>query len=158
MLNDREAYPSGPILWATYEKDVAQIAGQLPPKARAFALAPWHCDVNDHRCLHDSWIENIDVREHASGSRHEHRSVQISVRFLGAYHDRYLTLRFSSVRRYSIERPLKWETRQQIVGHGDVLEDAIRVGEEAHVVYSLQLEFGHVEIEAKDIEFSEELI
>jgi hypothetical protein len=156
VLKDHEPSPSKQTLWATYNRDVAQIADRLPPKAREFALAPWHCDVTDHRCLHDAWIENIDVRESASGSRHENRSVEISIRFLGAYHDRHLTLRFSSVRRYSIERPLKWKSRQQIVGHGDVLEDAIGVDEEGYLAYSLRLEFGQIAIEAKDLEFSEE--
>src|SRR5215471_25444 len=146
------------MLWATYKQDVEQLAGRLPAKAREFALAPWHCNPEDHRCLHDSWIERIDIEEIASGSRHEHRTVEISIRFLGAYHDRYFTLRFPLVRRYSVERPLRWDKRQQIVGHGDVLDDAISIGEESYLIYSLHLEFGRIEIEAKDIEFSEELI
>jgi len=96
--------------------------------------------------------------EKASASRDKERSVEISIRFLGAYNDRHLILRFPSVRSYIIKRPLRSEKRQKVVGHGDVLEDAINIGDQHHVVYSLRLEFGLIEIESKDIEFSEELL
>jgi hypothetical protein len=69
-----------------------------------------------------------------------------------------LQLRFPSVRRYYLERPILWEKRQQIVAHGDVLEDAIQVGQNGFIVYSIRLEFGLIEIESNDVEFSEEPI
>lgn len=142
------------MLWATYEDDVAEIAERLPSKAREFALAPWHCDANDPRCLHDAWIETVDIKENSSGARHENRKSEISIRLLGAYHDRYLKLRFIDVRRYSMGQ----HPGRPSVAHGDVLEDAISLAEESYILYSLHLEFGGIQIEAKDIEFLEEPI
>jgi hypothetical protein len=159
-LNHRRLESAHSILWATYEKDVAQIAHELPAKAREFALADWHCNPEDHRCLHDSWIESIVVEEKSSGDPKQYRSVDILVFLLGAYHDRRLALKFRSVRQYSIDRFILDPTgnRQELVGHGDVMEDAIELSDSGYITYSLRLEFGSIRIEAKDIEFSEELI
>ena len=147
------------LLWATYEHDIAAIAERLPPNAREFALAKWHRDPQDHRCIHDSWIEELKVKEIASGDRQDHRMLEVSVRLLGAYHDRYLVLSYSAVRLYSLTRSTLGSTFvRHTVAHGDLLDDSFAMTEDGYIIHKIRLEFGLFEIEAKDIKFSEELI
>ena len=141
-------------LWAGYEDALAPIAARLPANARKYALAAWHCDVTDHRCIHDAWVEAISVVEGGSGPRKEKRSLGVVIRLLGAHHDRYLILKFPGVRRYLIEHPLMEEQRRN-VAHGDVLDDSIQLTSDGAILYSLRMEFGRVEIEAKDVGFSQ---
>ena len=142
-------------LWTGYEDALALIASRLPTNARKYALAAWHCDVTDHRCIHDAWIEAISVVENGTGPRKEKRGMGIVMRLLGAYHDRYLILKFPGVRRYRIEHPLIEEQLRNDVAHGDVLDDSIQLTSSGTILYSMRMEFGGIEIEAKDVEFSQ---
>ncbi len=142
-------------VWARYEEELAPIAAKLPANARKYALAAWHCDPTDHRCIHDAWVEAFGVVESGEGERKEKRSMGIVIRLLAAYHDRHLILKFHGVRRYSIERPAGHSERAN-AGHGDVLDDSIKLTPDGYILYSLRMEFGRVEIEAKDIEFSQQ--
>jgi hypothetical protein len=151
-----ESQPTRVLIWATYEQDVAQIASKLPEAARKYALAAWHCDLTDRRCIHDTWIEKIDIVESGSGGPGDTRSLEISIRLLGAHRDRHLILKFLSVRHYTIERPLSDSKRQDTAGHGDVLDDAIKISADGDVIYTLRMELGRIEIAAKDIQFSQE--
>lgn len=143
-------------VWAGYERDLAPIAAQLPANARKYALASWHCDVTDHRCIHDSRVELISVVEAGAGERKEKRALGIVIRLLAAHQDRHLILKFPDVRRYSMQRTVAQSTRQQETGHGDVLDDSIQLASGGYVLYILRAEFGTVEIEAKDIQFSQQ--
>ena len=147
--------PTRVLIWATYEQDVAQIASRLPADARKYALAAWHCDLTDRRCIHDTWIEKIDIAENGSGGPGDTRSLEISIRLLGAHRDRHLTLTFPSVRHYTIERPLSDSKRQDVAGHGDVLDDSIKMSADGDVIYTLRMELGKIEIAAKDVQFSQ---
>lgn len=142
-------------LWARYEDELAPIAPRLPANAREYALAPWHCDPTDPRCIHDSWVEAISVVESGAGERKQKRAVSLEIRLLSAYHDRRLLLKFPGVRRYTIEHSSPNVNRPEERGHGDVLDDSIRLARGGYVLYSLRMELGKVEIEAKDLEFSE---
>ena len=157
-MADKPEKPLRVSVWARYEDDLAPIAGQLPANARKYALASWHCDVTDHRCIHDSWIEAISVVETGLGERKQKRALGIVIRLLGSHQDRHLILKFPGVRRYSIERPLAQMKRQEETGHGDVLDDSIKLAGDGYLVYTLRAEFGTVEIEAKDIQFSQQPI
>ncbi|HWG48845.1 MAG TPA: hypothetical protein VN669_04085 [Candidatus Acidoferrales bacterium] len=142
-------------LWARYEDALAPIASRLPANARKYALAAWHCDVTDHRCIHDAWIEAISVVESGVGPRKEKRGLGIVMRLLGAHQDRYLILKFPGVRRYRIEHSFIEGQRRDGVAHGDVLDDSIQLTSKGTILYSMRMEFGGVEIEAKDVEFSQ---
>jgi len=138
-------------VWARYEEDLAPIAAQLPPNARKYALASWHCDLTDHRCIHDARVEAISIVE-------QNRAVGIVIRLMGAHQDRHILLKFPSVRRYSVEHPAPEAGRQDEAGHGDVLDDSFKLTPDGYVVYSLRMEFGNTEIEAKDIQFTQQPI
>lgn len=157
MLKKAETHePTRVLVWATYENDVAQIASKLPENARKYALAAWHCDLTDRRCIHDAVVKQIIVVENGSGEPKEPRSLSIAIRLLGAHRDRYITMKFPSVSHYTIDRPLSDSKRQDVAGHGDVLDDSIKLTADGHVLYTLRLELGKIEIAAKDIQFSQE--
>ena len=61
MAKKAETQPTRVLVWATYEQDVAQIASKLPVNARKYALAPWHCDLTDRRCIHDALVEQVSL-------------------------------------------------------------------------------------------------
>jgi hypothetical protein len=147
--------PTRVLVWATHEQDVARIASKLPVNARKYALAAWHCDLTDRRCIHDAWVEQIIVVERGSGERKQLRSLDIAIRLLGAHRDRHLILKFPSISHYIIDRPHSDSKRQDTAGHGDVLDDSIKLTGDGQVLYTLRLEFGKIEIAAKDIQFSQ---
>jgi hypothetical protein len=148
--------PTRVLVWATYEQDVAQIASRLPENARKYALAPWHCDLTDRRCIHDALVEQVIIVEKGSGDPGQPRSLDIAIRLLGAHRDRHITMKFPSVSHYSIDRPHSDSKRQDVAGHGDVFDDSIKLTADGHVLYTLRLELGKIEIAAKDILFSQE--
>jgi hypothetical protein len=144
-------------VWARYEEELAPIASRLPSGARKYALAEWHCDPTDKRCIHDSWIEAVSVVEAGSGARKEKRAMGIVIRLLGAYQDRHMLLKFLKVRRYQAEYSAA-DAKRPDIGHGDVFDDSIRLTPDGYVLYSMNMEFGRIEIEAKDLEFSQQPI
>jgi hypothetical protein len=148
--------PTRVLVWAAYENEVAQIASSLPVNARKYALAAWHCDLTDRRCIHDAWVEQIIIVERGSGNPGQTRGLDIAIRLLGAHRDRHLILKFPSVSHYTVDRPLSDSKRQNVAGHGDVLDDSIKLTADGHVLYTLRLELGKIEIAAKDIQFSQE--
>jgi hypothetical protein len=150
--------PTRVLVWATYEQDVARIASKLPENARKYALAPWHVDLTDRRCIHDALVKQVIIVERGSGEPKQPRSLDIAIRLLGAHRDRHITLKFPSVSHYTIDRPLSDSKRQDVAGHGDVLDDSITLTADGHVLYSLRLELGKIEIAAKDIQFSQEAL
>lgn len=99
---DNSEEPSPGSTWAKYEAELAPIAARLPANAREYALATWHCDPSDHRCIHDSWVETINVVESGEGERKRTRALGLIIRLLGAYHDRHLLFKFSGVQPYAI--------------------------------------------------------
>lgn len=149
--------PLRELLWGAYEEDLAPIVSQLPVDARKYALASWHCDPTDHRCIHDAWVETISVVEAGTGARKEIRSMGVVIRLLAAHHDRRLILKFPGVRRYSVQR-LQSQFDRPNAGHGDVLDDSIKLASDGYLLYTLRTEFGTVEIEAKDLQFSQQPI
>jgi hypothetical protein len=100
----------------------------------AFALASfeWCFDFTDRRCPHDSWLEAIRVEEPAVGQRRELRSLTITIRLLGAYHDGYIELVYPDV--YSYDLAGMHVGR----GHGDLQYDEFRVREQGRVIHEIE--------------------
>ena len=114
-----------------YTQYLQSIKESLPASAFQFATTQWHYDHNDHRCPHDSWVESLTIKEPAGGDRLQHRSVEISVRLLGAFHDGRILIDYADVQRYSLERP------ETLAGHGDWLVDEIRLSENGLVLHEV---------------------
>lgn len=87
-------------------------------------------------------------------SEDDNNEVQIEMRLLGAYHDGYITFRYSSVQYYSLNRHKSSVIKSS---HGDLRYEEIRIDEEGNTVhefdwYSLD-ENGIFLIAARKIEY-----
>jgi hypothetical protein len=137
-----------PGRFEAYREYLQSIKEHLSPSAFEFAIAGWHYDYRDHRCPHDSWVESLTIHEPASGERLQNRSLSISIRLLGAFHDGHLSLDYADVQTYTLENP---RTR---AGHGDWLVDEIRLSEDGFVLHEVVFSNGsRWLIEAKDISY-----
>ena len=129
-----------------YREYLQSVKERLPLSAFEFATAAWHYDYSDHRCPHDSWIESLTIDEPATGGRLQNRSLRISARLLGAFHDGHLLLGYADVQMYSLESP------KTPSGHGDWLIDEIRLSDNGFVLHEVLLRNNsRWLIEAKDI-------
>ncbi len=129
-----------------YREYLQSVKERLPLSAFEFATAAWHYDYSDHRCPHDSWIESLTIDEPATGGRLQNRSLRISARLLGAFHDGHLLLGYADVQMYSLESP------KTPSGHGDWLIDEIRLSDNGFVLHEVLLSNNsRWLIEAKDI-------
>ena len=143
-LNSHEEWQSQ---WSKYCEYLESVRNHLPVAAYNFASAPWHYDFSDHRAPHDGWVEEIVIREPATGARNEHRSLEIVVKLLAAYHDGHIELKYSAVQNYSLAGD---EQR----GHGDWLYDEIRLSERGYVLHEIEWSCGsRWIIECNDISY-----
>jgi hypothetical protein len=136
----------------SYREYLQSVKADFPPNAYEFAAAPWHYDTDDHRCPHDSWVESLVVKELSTGERHQHRTLEIHLQLLGAYHDGHLTVIYHEVQSYSLDTPPGYKMPPSHVGHGDWLVDEVRLSERGHVVHEVTFSRGsRWLIECKDI-------
>jgi hypothetical protein len=135
-----------------YRKYLLSVRGTLPASAFEFATASWR-DGEDHRDLHDSWVESLTIHEIASGDRGEERSLEIHVRLLGAYHDGHTMLSYKDVQSYAIETPKHFDGPPSHVGHGDWLADEVTLSRQNFVQHEIEFSRGsRWHIECRDIE------
>jgi hypothetical protein len=116
--------------WDDYARYIESIRDRLPASAFEFATATWR-NPEDHRSLHDSWVESLVVNEIATGERNSERTTEILVRLLGPYHDGFTTLRYRDVVAFSIDSPHSER------GHGDWLCDEVRLSERGLVFHEV---------------------
>jgi hypothetical protein len=116
------------------------VRDNMPSDAFTFASASWHYNPEDHRCPHDSWLQKLTIDEAASGARSEVRSVDISVRLLGAYQDGWIDLTYSDVTNYSLGFTQAGSSTNQ--GHGDWLIDEVRMSDRMQVIHEVVFSTG----------------
>jgi hypothetical protein len=124
----------------------------IPSGALALATSSWYYNFHDHRCPHDSWLENIVISEPSSGERSEIRTVSISLRLLGAYHDGYIEIAYPRVFSYRLAISDAEE------GHADWRYDEFRLSDRGHLVHEIEWsgyrDTGSWLIEASDVLFT----
>jgi hypothetical protein len=134
-----------------YHDYLQSLKHAFPPSAYALATSNWYFDFNDHRCPHDAWLETLDLRELPSGERGGERSLSLTVRFLGAYHDGLIELRYPRVFAYRLN------IDHGAAGHRDWRYDELRVSEHGNLVHEIEWagagDVGVWIIEASDLEF-----
>ena len=128
--------------YARYHEYLRTNSNRFPSSAYSFAVTDWRLNPEDHRCPHDSWVESLAVLEPSSGDRSEKRELEIRVRLLGAYHDRYLSLVYSGVRSYCLETPTDLKSPPYGVGHGDWLYDEVRLSDRGYVLHEIEFSRG----------------
>ena len=121
---------------------------RFPKGAFAFATSGWWYDGNDHRSLHDAWLESMTLSEPATGERFEQRFTTLRVRLLGAYHDGFIELFYPRVFNYSFQSP------DSARGIRDWVYDEFRLSEDGHLIHEIEWSSGsRWTIEATDIEY-----
>lgn len=141
--------------WQTYRAYLESVKDILPKSAYEFATAEWHYNFSDHKALHDGWLEELIVREPATGERKQHRSLEIFVRLLAAYHDGHIELTYKNVQSYSFIRQTVTSSSERqaasSLNHGDWLNDEIRVSENGFVLHEIVWVNGDWLIECEDV-------
>ena len=149
LRQDRE----GAWQWEPYRDYLAQIRDRLPPQVAAFATHITRYSLDSPESLHDAWLESLEILEPAEGKRHEQRAIRITVRLLGAFHDRIHELTYVAVRRYRIDAPAGQR------GHGDLIVHEVRIEEDDLIVHELLFaNGGTVEIGCADLFYTERLL
>ena len=138
-----------------YRAYLGSVRNALPTSAYEFATASWREDNEDHRNVHDSWVESLTILEPSSGERHENRSLEIHVRLLGPYHDGHMVLIYRGVQSYELSAPQAFKGPPLNVGHGDWLADEVRLSESNLVQHEVEFSRGTSwSIECRDIEWA----
>jgi hypothetical protein len=128
--DSHEEWQSG---WAAYVAYLDSVRGRLPRGAYEFATASWHYNFEDHLSPHDGWLDEVVIREPASGERKEGRSLEIVARLLAAYHDGHIELKYSVVQDYSLASGTTGGS-----GHRDWLYDEVRLSERGCVLHEVE--------------------
>jgi hypothetical protein len=98
--------------------------------------------VSKYRCPHDAWLEQLVISEPSTGKRREKRSIGVSIRLLGAYHDGFVEYEYDNVRQYSFQTPSEPQRVPVGLGHGDFLIDEIRLSEGGWVEHEIEFRHG----------------
>jgi hypothetical protein len=149
----------GAIYFDRYASYLDSIRDQLPAHVYDFASNSNHFDLTSHSSLHDAWLESLCVVEPATGSRSEVRAIEIRLRLLGPFHDRYINLVYTGVSKYGLNAPSRpGEPRFTHTAHGNLLTHEVRF-ENGALVHELLFERDAAFlIECSDIRHSEEPI
>ncbi|MBW8865091.1 MAG: hypothetical protein JF609_09270 [Verrucomicrobia bacterium] len=133
-----------------YDTHLKSIATRLPEPTKAFAMAPWYGDPTHHDCPHDSWLMSLSVDADAAASK-DH-GLNLTVRLLGAFHDRILTFRYFNVAECSFE--IKRHGKHNL---GDWLKDEFDITDQGCISHEILWQFGKPwKIVSEEVEFSAE--
>ena len=99
----------------------------FPVSAYEFSMADWHHNYRDHKALHDSWLESIEVIE---SGRNDERTCDIKVRLLGAFHDGHLVLLYKGVKSYQVGSSAS--------EHTAINRDEVRLSDSGYVLHEIQ--------------------
>ncbi len=145
----------GQIDYQRYRTYLQSIREKLPEHVFLFAANPQHFDLSSHSSLHDSWLEQLTVRENAKAVRNEIRNLEIDILLVGPFHDRQIHLHYADVKQYSCSMP----PNDRCATHGDLFTHEIRLSEAGLIVHELEFVQGAVLIiECADIIHSEKII
>ncbi|HTY25099.1 MAG TPA: hypothetical protein VMC85_18345, partial [Desulfomonilaceae bacterium] len=91
--------------------------------------------------------ESITISARASTQRDEKQPLEIRIRLIGEYRDGIIELTYKNVQSYLLEG------MRDIAGHGDWLEDEVKVNRHDQLKHKVTVTNGTFVIEAEDIEF-----
>jgi hypothetical protein len=118
--------------FAVYRQYLEANKSRFPISAFALASPSGTLISRTGQCPHDSWLEAVRVEEPSAGQRRELRSLTMTIRLLGAYHDGYIELVYPDV--FSHDLAGMHVSR----GHGDLRYDEFRVSEQGRVIHEIE--------------------
>lgn len=125
-----------------YYDYLRSIRDALPTDTYDLATGAWHYDAQDHWSLHDSWVEEVSIREEMVDAVRRRRALTITIRLLGPYHDGHAWLHYRGVHRYRIELEGLQQLSERPVNHGDWSVDEIRLTSNNTVLHEIQFSSG----------------
>lgn len=136
ILNDQ----SDSIDFDRYLAYLDTVRSRIPQPVFAFASNPQHFDLRSPDSLHDAWLEEVVVREIATGERREVRRAQIEMTLLGQFHDRRIHLLYEAVESYRWEMPASGAPRYEHTAHGDLYTHEICVAANGRLTHEILFE------------------
>jgi hypothetical protein len=134
-----------------YKDYLQSVKAVFPPSAFTLASSDWYHDYRDHRCPHDAWLQSVVLSENTAGMRQEERTLSITIRLLGAYHDGYIELHYPRVFAYRLDA---WEAG---AGHKDWRYNELRLSDKNTLIHEIEWcgmrDTGRWLIEASDVAF-----
>ena len=118
--------------FANYRAYLAANKTNFPQRAYALATSDWYLDFRYHHCPHDAWLEQLAIDESSSGERHEIRTVSITIKLLGAYHDGTIVIHYPQVYAY------RFNSVSLDAGHRDWRYDELRINEHGQLVHEIE--------------------
>ncbi len=130
LAAQRDIDPSGSF--TRYREYLHANESRFPRSAYQLATSDWYMNPEYHECPHDAWLESLQVEEPTAGARHEIRTVAITVRLLGAYHDGIIEMHYPRVFEYAFNSTSLDE------GHRDWRYDEFRVSDKGHLIHEIE--------------------
>ncbi len=116
------------IDFGAFEAYLATVKLDLPTNVYAFASNSDHFDLTSKSALHDAWMVSTSIAEIATGACQENRATEITIKLLGAWHDRHIFLRYREVSRYVFDSPRRTTEREgNQTSHGDLMTHEVRL-------------------------------
>jgi hypothetical protein len=123
----------------------------FPREAYEFATANWHYDPQHHACLHNTWVESLEVIESTSTYHEKLRQTDIRLTLLGAYNDGRIEINYENVNGYRLGLA---SSNTAVNSHGDWLIDEIRLTESRSLIHEIKFwKDGNWQIECSNIRF-----
>lgn len=106
-----------------YEAHLETVVPKLPDATKAFVSSKWYQDWNHHDCPHDAWLMDLALK--ACVKSDEDRTLDLTLKLLGAYHDRILTFSYRNVTfcDFEIQKQGRHNTGDWLRDEFDVLEN-----------------------------------
>jgi hypothetical protein len=120
----------------------------------------WRVGLKDPANFHDSWLEKVVIAEEPTEGRRDRikaqrRRLDIFVRLLGSYWDRYHELCYIDVQSYSLSFAPDSEFRTS-VPHSDWVIDEVRLSDNGLMLHEVEFRSGaHWLIECRDFTYKE---
>ena len=113
--------------------------------AYALASAEWRNSRDDHRSLHDAWLESFTVNlDYDNNSE-----VEVTIVLLGPFHDGLTVIEYSKVLCVNVDG---WHDPSDL---GDLVRDEVRLSDKGNVIHEIQWAGGcRWMIEAADLHHS----
>ena len=146
--------------WSEYKDYLETIKDKLPPDGYLIGSNYWRLGMSSPGNFHDSWVEKVVISEEPTeGRRHrikaQHRRLDIFVRLLGSYWDRYHELHYFDVQSYALFFGPE-DGERTAVPHSDWLIDEVRLSDNGYMIHEVEFRSGaRWLIECKDFTYKE---